>query len=164
MRQLTALEVVQNKELYDVNDEEYVDLVLCDYLVCDSRVFHDCYESIVESTIEPGQEMLLIYAASAALSVCINNVKARAKPANGNSLHSLLHEMRQEEGAVTELVLGQSNELVAIAYQDVKMSRLQSRFPELLLLDATYKLNDIRMPLYVLMVLDGNGESVVVGL
>ena len=91
-------------------------------------------------------------------------MKARAKPADGNSLHSLLHEMRQEESAVTELVLGQSNELVVISYQDVKMRGLQSRFPELLLLDATYKLNDLRMPLYVLMVVDGNGESVVVGL
>ena len=65
---------------------------------------------------------------------------------------------------LTELVLGKSNELVAIAYHDVKMRRLQSRFPELLLLDATYKLNDLRMPLYVLIVVDGNGESVVVGL
>ena len=65
---------------------------------------------------------------------------------------------------LTELVLEQSNELVAIAYQDVKMRRLQSRFPELLLLDATYKLIDLRMPLYALMVVDGNSESVVVGL
>ena len=62
-------------------------------------------------------------------------------------------------------VLEQSNELVAIAYQDVKMRRLQCRFPELLLLDATYKLNDLCIPLYVLMVVvDGNGESGVVGL
>ena len=65
---------------------------------------------------------------------------------------------------LTELVLEQSNELVAIAYHDVKMRRLQSRFPELLLLDATYKLIDLRMPLYALMVVDGNSESVVVGL
>ena len=65
---------------------------------------------------------------------------------------------------LTELVLEQSNELVAIAYQDVKMQRLQSRFPELLLLDATYKLNDLLVPLYVLMAVDSKGESVVVGL
>ena len=31
------------------------------------------------------------------------------------------------------------------------------------MLDATYKLNDLRMPLYALMLIDGNGESVVVG-
>ena len=39
---------------------------------------------------------------------------------------------------------------------------MQSRSPGLLLLDATYKLNDLRMLLYVLMVEDGNGESQVV--
>ena len=65
---------------------------------------------------------------------------------------------------LTELVLEQSKELVAIAYHDVKMRRLQSRFPELLLLDATYKLIDLRMPLYALMVVDGNSESGVDGL
>ena len=36
------------KEFYDVNDEEYVDLV------CNSTVYHDCYDSIVKSTTEPG--------------------------------------------------------------------------------------------------------------
>ena len=37
-------------------------------------------------------------------------------------------------------------------------------FPEMILLDATYKLNDLRMPLYVMLVVDGNGESEVVAL
>lgn len=35
-------------------------------------------------------------------------------------------------------------------------------YPELLFIDATYKLNDLRMPLYVLLAVDGNGESEVV--
>ena len=41
----------------------------------DSRVFHDCYDSIVKSSNEPclDSEMLHIYAASVALSVCINS-------------------------------------------------------------------------------------------
>lgn len=37
-------------------------------------------------------------------------------------------------------------------------------FPELLLIDATYKLNNLNIPLYVLMVVDGNGESEVIAL
>lgn len=37
-------------------------------------------------------------------------------------------------------------------------------YPELLLIDATYKLNDLQMPLYVLMIVDGNGESEIVAL
>jgi len=39
-----------------------------------------------------------------------------------------------------------------------------SRFPELLLIDATYKLNNLKMPLYILMVVDGNEESEVIAL
>ena len=37
-------------------------------------------------------------------------------------------------------------------------------YPEILLVDATYKLNDLRLPLYVMLVVDGNGESEIVGL
>ena len=32
------------------------------------------------------------------------------------------------------------------------------------MIDATYKLNNLRMPLYILMVVDDNGESEVIGL
>ncbi|KAI0220149.1 hypothetical protein LSAT2_028325 [Lamellibrachia satsuma] len=94
----------------------------------------------------------------------LHNIKARTRPTHGSNLQSLLTEMQKDTGAVTELVVGSSNELVAISYQTTAMKNSQIRFPELLLLDATYKLNDLRMPLYVLMVVDGNGESVVIGL
>ena len=43
-----------------------------------------------------------------------------------------------------------------------KMQDTFCTYPELLLIDTTYKLNDLRMPLYVLMVVDGNGESEIV--
>ena len=35
-------------------------------------------------------------------------------------------------------------------------------YPELLFIDATYKLNDLQIPLYVLLAVDGNGESEIV--
>ena len=44
------------------------------------------------------------------------------------------------------------------------MKRTFDTYPELLLIDATYKLNDLQMPLYVVMVVDGNGESEIVSL
>lgn len=43
------------------------------------------------------------------------------------------------------------------------MQQTFANYPELLLMDATYKLNDLRMPLYIMIVVDGNGESEVVG-
>ena len=37
-------------------------------------------------------------------------------------------------------------------------------FPELLLVDATYKLNNLRMPVFVQLIVDGNGESEIVSI
>lgn len=42
------------------------------------------------------------------------------------------------------------------------MQRKFQCFPELLLVDATYKLNDMRMPVFIQLIVDGNGESEVV--
>ena len=37
-------------------------------------------------------------------------------------------------------------------------------FPEVLLIDATYKLNELRLPLFVLMSVDCNGEGEIISL
>ena len=52
--------------------------------------------------------------------------------------------------------------LNGIYYQDEHMQDVYSKYPEILFIDATHKLNNLRMPLYVLLVEDGNGESVIV--
>lgn len=49
--------------------------------------------------------------------------------------------------------------LQGIFFQDPFMRKAFERFPEVLLVDATYKLNELRMPLYVFVVIDGNGET-----
>ena len=55
------------------------------------------------------------------------------------------------------------NTLNAIYYQDTNMKATFNAYPDLLMLDATYKLNDLRMPVYLLIIVDGNGESEIVG-
>ena len=42
------------------------------------------------------------------------------------------------------------------------MREIYRKYPEILFVDATYKLNELRMPLYVLLAEDGNGESHIV--
>ena len=37
-----------------------------------------------------------------------------------------------------------------------------SSYPEILLIDGTYKLNELRMPLYLMLIVDGNGQSEIV--
>ena len=52
--------------------------------------------------------------------------------------------------------------LQAIFFQTQEMKVTFRSYPELLFIDATYKLNDLRMPLYVILAVDGNGESEIV--
>ena len=42
------------------------------------------------------------------------------------------------------------------------MKNTFAAYPELLFIDATYKLNDLRMPVYLMVAEDGNGESEVI--
>lgn len=51
-----------------------------------------------------------------------------------------------------------------IFYQDKEMRHMYHCFPEMVFVDATYKLNDLRMPIYLFVVEDGNGETEIVAL
>ena len=64
--------------------------------------------------------------------------------------------------ATVRVFVDEDNVLKAIFFQTAEMKKIFESYPELLFIDATYKLNDLQMPLYVLMVMDGNGESEVV--
>ena len=49
-------------------------------------------------------------------------------------------------------------------FQDAMMKYSFECYPEVVLFDATYKLNELRMPLYLMLVIDGNGQSEIVSL
>ena len=42
------------------------------------------------------------------------------------------------------------------------MKAVFSSYPEVVLVDATYKLTNLRMPVYLMMCIDGNGQGEVV--
>ena len=65
-------------------------------------------------------------------------------------------------GAVVEVTVNSENVLSGIYFQDEHMREIYRKYPEILFVDATYKLNELRMPLYVLLAEDGNGESHIV--
>jgi len=52
-------------------------------------------------------------------------------------------------GAVVEVSADRDNVLSGIYFQDAYMVENYKRFPEMLFIDATHKLNKLRMPLYV---------------
>ena len=49
-----------------------------------------------------------------------------------------------------------------LQYQDQAMKAAFDAYPEILFVDSTYKTNDLRMPLYILVIEDGNGCSIIV--
>lgn len=65
-------------------------------------------------------------------------------------------------GAKVTVFVDEENTLQALYFQTKNMIDVFQSYPELLFIDATYKLNDLYMPLYVLLCIDGNGESEIV--
>ena len=62
---------------------------------------------------------------------------------------------------VDVLVHKEDNVFQGISFQDEGMKQVFVSYPELLCIDATYKLLEVRCPLYILLVEDGNGQSEV---
>lgn len=63
-----------------------------------------------------------------------------------------------------DVLVDDNKSLKAIFFQTPAMQDNFRRYPEFVMIDATYKLNDLRMPLFVLLIVDGNGQSEVVAL
>lgn len=50
----------------------------------------------------------------------------------------------------------------SLMFQDGLMKTILSSYPEIILVDATYKLTNLRMPVYLMMCIDGNGQGEIV--
>ena len=57
--------------------------------------------------------------------------------------------------------MNEENVLQGIFFKDRQMKNVFSAYPELLCIDSTYKLLELRFPLYIMLVEDGNGLSEV---
>lgn len=79
-----------------------------------------------------------------------------------NELVSLLEHIKKIPGAKVKVAVDENNDLLGIYYQDERMAKLYQMYPELVIFDATYKLNDRRMPLFLMLIVDGAGESEVI--
>ena len=65
-------------------------------------------------------------------------------------------------GASVEVLVYQSDMLQGIFFQNQEMKDIFSAYPELVCVDATYKLLELRTPVYVMLIEDGNGQSEIV--
>ena len=62
-------------------------------------------------------------------------------------------------GSTVEVFTDAENTLTGLLFQD---SLMKAAYPEVLLVDATYKLTNLRMPVYLVMSIDGNGQGEIV--
>ena len=67
-------------------------------------------------------------------------------------------DIKYSTGACVEILCNESNVLYGL-FQDQEMKQVFCAYPEILFVDATYKLLELRFPVYVLLVEDGNGQS-----
>ncbi|XP_064101843.1 uncharacterized protein LOC135212403 [Macrobrachium nipponense] len=102
--------------------------------------------------------------------VDINNLKQklRMEDSNGATDVTLLMEtldniLEQEPGSYVEITIGDDGKITNIFIQLPFMKEALVKFPEVLLLDGTYRINNTKMPLYTFMVEYGYGCSIPVG-
>ena len=60
-----------------------------------------------------------------------------------------------------DVLLNEEKVFYGLFFQDTQMKQVFAAYPELLCMDATYKLLELRFPLYIILVEDGNGCSEV---
>ena len=95
----------------------------------------------------------------------ISNIKQRMKyEISKNDLEPVINFLKSKANSTVEVFFSKENEFLGIVYQDEYMKNLYNMFPEILLVDATYKLLDLRIPVYLLLAVDGNRLSEIVAL
>lgn len=78
------------------------------------------------------------------------------------NFHKILY-LYMPIGSTVEVFTDHANgTLTGLIFQDNIMKSMFSAYPELLLIDATYKLTNLRMPVYLMMSIDGNGQGEIV--
>ena len=70
--------------------------------------------------------------------------------------------LKEETSVTLEVFVDKDENLRGIFYQNHSTKQLYAAFPEILLINATHKGNEIRVPLNSFLICNGNGQSEVV--
>ncbi|KAL1429649.1 hypothetical protein MTO96_015917 [Rhipicephalus appendiculatus] len=84
------------------------------------------------------------------------------KGAPRNDLEATVKLLQDKYHCTVRVLADENNDLRAIFFQDEGMKRSFSNYPEIIFIDATYKLLETRMSCFLVIVEDGNGESEIV--
>ena len=76
-----------------------------------------------------------------------------------NDISDIVAYLNQKEGSKVDVMIDSENNFKGIFYQNQYMKKIYERYPEILLVDATYELLGLRLPVHLLLVIDGDGLS-----
>ena len=81
-----------------------------------------------------------------------------------NDIEPVIDLLKCKANSTVEVFVSKENEFLGSLYQDEYMKNLYNIFPEILLVDAVYKLLDLRIPGYLLLTVDGDDLSQIAAL
>ena len=90
-----------------------------------------------------------------------HKMKKQAMP---NNLKYVLQQLEATGDSAVDVLVSEDNSFRGIFYQDLYMQSVFEAYPELLLVGETFKLTGLQMSAYLMLVVDGNGQSEVVSL
>ena len=94
----------------------------------------------------------------------IHNMKAAVNKEHGDVTTVLEDYTRRNPNTDVRVLVNDDDVVNMIFMQTESMKECFSKFPEVLLLDGTYSINNCGMPLYAFLAEDGNGHGQIVGL
>ena len=95
----------------------------------------------------------------------ISNIKYRTRlPLNRNDFDSVVQFLQKEGDPSVDVMVGEEENFKGLLYQGAYMRNMYVKFPEVMLVDATLKLLDLRMHVCLLLVVGRNDLSKIMGL
>ena len=95
----------------------------------------------------------------------ISNLRQYSKAdVSTNDMEDIVTFLKQQRGSSVEIVVDEENVFKGLFYQDQYMKHIYRKYPEIILVDATYKLLELRLPIYLVLNIDGDGQSDIIAL
>jgi len=94
----------------------------------------------------------------------VQNIRttAKVKASDTDAVHRVVEMLNQTDNAVVRIVANEDDGTVqSVFYQTAFMRRMFEAYPETVVFDATYKVNNRNMPLFLPLVVDSAGYSQV---
>lgn len=157
--EITAINLDHNHE---ISSEIYKTYPECRQLNAEEVNF---VVPLMELNVQPSLivEKLRQETGKAIIAKDIHNLKCATRGQDeAGQLIKELRKCEEDYGAKVILITDENKELQILFLQTPHMQQAFKSFPEVVLLDATYCTNKLRMPLFVLVVQDGSGLSHVV--